>query len=601
VYVTWSYGSETISTPSTWTIFPNLPALTGIGLVAYYKILGTGETAPTVNWSGAGNGGAIVLQLNGDVDTSVTIEASASRVTTGTNGVGFPALTISTANCYVLGLGVRRKSGTGDGETFSTMGSFTKLVSSVPAGNFQSAFCLNRWQQTTATSISLTSQGTSISDSSLAEASYLVAIRTAAAASSGFTAGPTLNSKTSNSYTWGATPSASGTWYIVATLADSATPTPTQIKAAQNGTGGAAEAAVNKAVTAADTQVLGGALANPLYDVHHVLHTTVDSAVASFLAQFLNPAAGKQFTVRNGAPPGGALSIGDGASPAVADTDVFVVDAVTGPDGDTLIVAADGSVSYTGTSNRQSFVAQYYDRSAALLSPAVTNYINNKAPQGPPKPPVFVFPVGVAITPINLSPYGTDPNGDTVIVTTVDALPTGLSITASSLSGTPSVPGIYQVNTNFADLAGDSSNAILTYLVGQITVPNVVGLDVLVATNTLTATYLAAGGATAGTVTVQSPAAGVPVNPFTVITLTIAGAATGSPSGFDGAGNYIRPFSWSADKAAGFGVTAGRMDKEMNQLAAGLSLAVTRDGQGAMTTNFLPGADASFTLGSADS
>lgn len=67
---------------------------------------------------------------------------------------------------------------------------------------------------------------------------------------------------------------------------------------------------------------------------------------------------------------------------------------------------------------------------------------------------------------------------------------------------------------------------------------------------------------------------------------------------FDGSGNFVRLFNWVTDKTNSVNITASRMDGEDNGFAAGLTLAVTRDGQGKMAADFLPSTSASFNLGS---
>lgn len=66
---------------------------------------------------------------------------------------------------------------------------------------------------------------------------------------------------------------------------------------------------------------------------------------------------------------------------------------------------------------------------------------------------------------------------------------------------------------------------------------------------------------------------------------------------FNGTGTFVRSYSWVADKSNGLDITASRFDTEDNGFAAGLSLCVTRDGQGKMAADFLPSASASYNLG----
>lgn len=55
---------------------------------------------------------------------------------------------------------------------------------------------------------------------------------------------------------------------------------------------------------------------------------------------------------------------------------------------------------------------------------------------------------------------------------------------------------------------------------------------------------------------------------------------------FNGSGVFNRVYSWQADKAAGIDITASRTDTDTNDITSnGLSLCITRDGQGSATAN----------------
>lgn len=66
---------------------------------------------------------------------------------------------------------------------------------------------------------------------------------------------------------------------------------------------------------------------------------------------------------------------------------------------------------------------------------------------------------------------------------------------------------------------------------------------------------------------------------------------------YDGNGNYVRAHNWTADAANSVDINATEMDAEDNGFAAGLTNAVTRDGQGKMATDFLPNSDNTLNLG----
>ncbi len=68
---------------------------------------------------------------------------------------------------------------------------------------------------------------------------------------------------------------------------------------------------------------------------------------------------------------------------------------------------------------------------------------------------------------------------------------------------------------------------------------------------------------------------------------------------FNGTGTFNRVHNWTSDAANNLDINAGEMDAEDNGFAAGLSLCVTRDGQGKMAADFLPGASGVYNLGTA--
>src|ERR1700742_437691 len=67
--------------------------------------------------------------------------------------------------------------------------------------------------------------------------------------------------------------------------------------------------------------------------------------------------------------------------------------------------------------------------------------------------------------------------------------------------------------------------------------------------------------------------------------------------GFNGNGTYVRYFNWQQDAANGVNITASRVDTEDNGYASGLSMCVTRDGQGKMSADFTPNTDNTLNLG----
>lgn len=124
------------------------------------------------------------------------------------------------------------------------------------------------------------------------------ALHTITVASSGaapsFSAGPTLTGPTTDGYAFGATCNQTATWYAVALLRGSATPTGALVKA------GSPTGFVSRFTTALTAATPGTltftALTNPTYDLHHVVDNgSGTSAVSSFTNQMKSPPAGTQY------------------------------------------------------------------------------------------------------------------------------------------------------------------------------------------------------------------------------------------------------------------------------------------------------------------
>lgn len=66
---------------------------------------------------------------------------------------------------------------------------------------------------------------------------------------------------------------------------------------------------------------------------------------------------------------------------------------------------------------------------------------------------------------------------------------------------------------------------------------------------------------------------------------------------FDGNGTFNRVYNWQQDAANNIDITASRVDTEDTGFASGLTIAVTRDGQGKMAADFLPSSDNVYAVG----
>jgi hypothetical protein len=68
---------------------------------------------------------------------------------------------------------------------------------------------------------------------------------------------------------------------------------------------------------------------------------------------------------------------------------------------------------------------------------------------------------------------------------------------------------------------------------------------------------------------------------------------------FNGSGVFVRNYNWVQDASNGIDIDATRMDADTNDITgtSGLSLCVTRDGQGQMAANFNPATTAIYDIG----
>jgi hypothetical protein len=109
-----------------------------------------------------------------------------------------------------------------------------------------------------------------------------------------FSAGPTLSTANTDGYTFAATSNQTATWYAIALLKGSATPTGAQVKS------GSPTGFVSRFSAALSSGVAGSlsltGLTNPIYDIHQVVDNgSGTSAVSSSTALQKAPPAGKQY------------------------------------------------------------------------------------------------------------------------------------------------------------------------------------------------------------------------------------------------------------------------------------------------------------------
>lgn len=247
---------------------------------------------------------------------------------------------------------------------------------------------------------------------------------------------------------------------------------------------------------------------------------------------------------------GGNLSFGASiyaqASTAIVTGDVGVVDQVTKPDGLPVTVFPNGrfSIAAGAVTGRQSFAADAFSVSGNALIGVATDYIANQPPFlvqqtiGSPIPAIFL-PANQTIPSTNVvSGFAQDPEGDT-LTPSFAAVPAGITITGQNATGTTGAAQILQTTETFTDQAGEQTPMGVAWVIGQVNPPQILGLtqaqiDRLMAAIYLSATYASqadpnpAGPASPGTAIAQNPPFGVPVNPNTVINVTLSNGISAS-------------------------------------------------------------------------
>lgn len=549
------------------------------------KLTGTSaDTLPALTATGGGQCQAICVILDGDTVSDVTtmFDDRQARTSTSTNLIAFPGVTVSAANDYILAFGFRLKTSAGDGETFAIPGAYPAGVTfaqltaaSDQAGNGLCCVVMG-YQQTTATSIPLASGIASKTDTNQGCGGVMLAIKTQAAATAAFTIPPSVQSKTSlptGAYTIGFTPNAAGTIFAVAIAPGAPAPSVAQVKAGQDSLSNAALAAASLAVGSATASavVLGGALTDPLHDLYFVYHTTVDSAEASLLGQFLQPTSGQQFAVVTSLPGAGVDSILTGASPAAALGDVMECDLTTSPGSFSLSMAGDGAPAYIASTNApQSFTARLFDLSSGTWSSRVPFTINSPPPLLGGQLGPFGYDLNATITPQPLAGMWQSQSGGTITVSVSDptTLPPGLFVSGNQLVGAGTASGVYNVALLGEDSNGTSTPASITVIVGLVQIdPAAVGRSQSDETNILLAAFLTPTPVSVpssnpvGTVITTTPLPGAFVKPFTNVVISIAiplpdnggtgsggtgsggtgSGGTGSGTGSPGGGNTTPP------------------------------------------------------------
>ena len=237
---------------------------------------------------------------------------------------------------------------------------------------------------------------------------------------------------------------------------------------------------------------------------------------------------------------GGILTWGQsslyGASVTPATGDIGVCDAVD-PQGAAVTLRDDGVTVYSTSSlARQSVTVDFYDVSAGAMVGTATDYMNDQPPIAPAptnRLPPIIIPTALTFSGNLAALLGvTDPQGDTLVASAITSLPTGFSVSTPNLTGITSTESQTAVTFQFANASGESVQTQANLIIGNLTVPNLVGQDSGSAQAVADLAYFVsgdpalqddpnpAGPAAFGIILAQTPAAGTKAAPGTVITLS---------------------------------------------------------------------------------
>jgi hypothetical protein len=483
-------GADTATEPSGWTALTTGTAGSSRGSIFYKDSNGSEGSTATVTISASENAAAITHCIGGAADPDVTAP-EATR-----NNTGSPSTTPNPPT--------RTPSGGSDDYLYLVyVASNQAVTTSVYPTGYSGGTTQAATTGGNVTAISAhkgTTSSTSDNPSALTISSsedwqvWTISITPAAGGSPpAFSVAPTVSSTTNTSYTLSATADSSSTWYAVAVNVEDGAPTCTQIKAGQNDAGASALGSANKAVTGADTLVVGS-LVHPHHDLHSCLNNANgDSAVSSLTSEVRAVDSGQGIFVLTSISATSVFDTDTYYDPDVAVNDIVEADLATNEDGFVVSWQVDGDFSYPDTCGgcRQSI--DYCVQDASVDDGDFTTpdcwatddiiWVNNSAPFANPYGPL-VLDISVAMTSLDVCAEFTDADSDALTLTvTGGTLPTGLSIGGTgncTLSGTPSVEDEAGAEITFTatDIASDTGTMTMEiYVIDTITMPTLTDSD----------------------------------------------------------------------------------------------------------------------------
>lgn len=245
----------TAETPSA-TGYTNLYNLNSAStrITLFGKIDGGSESGPTVTVSGASNThSSVMIGIDGTAtDMGTVVHASASQANGGAdNSVEYPALTITENNTIVVLILEYNNDDDLIGDlSWSTPSGFTQVGSYCTALGADMCTVVYYQIQTTATNISSGSVTRTTTGATASHGALIVSLKSSVVPPT-FSVAPAIGTRTTSTIPVTATTACTDcTFYGVAQADGLATPTCTQIKAGQNGSGSAAYKSFSQAMTA---------------------------------------------------------------------------------------------------------------------------------------------------------------------------------------------------------------------------------------------------------------------------------------------------------------------------------------------------------------
>lgn len=190
-------STETLATPAGWTLLADTTASTNDSLALYGRVAESGDTSPSLDWSGTSSARHQMAAFYGNVYTDLSTIVAHSAVagsTSNTANLPNPALTVSTDECLIVAVGKKQKTATSDGATLtSPAGLDNRIGTNVIAGS-NLMMVWDYTQQATAANVGASVWTQSIAES-LEYASLCVALRTTADATGALLL-PTMTQRT---------------------------------------------------------------------------------------------------------------------------------------------------------------------------------------------------------------------------------------------------------------------------------------------------------------------------------------------------------------------------------------------------------------------